>query len=148
MLLDIQLIVSDISDALITNLNIATHQGLNIKDHLSLDIPASPTRTQQSVTITVPYTHYFLRVVPTLSSSLMHRPSKTVVSCGNNRLVQSPQAGEPDPRRPIHETRIVPGVNSIKVEVIAGPPRGAPKVGSGQEIEYEKFTIFIHLQRS
>lgn len=77
----------------------------------------------------------------------MHRPSKTIVSCGNNRLVQVPQAEEPDPRRLIHETRIVPGVNSIEVEVIAGPPRGALKVGSGQEIEYEKFTVFVHLQR-
>lgn len=100
------------------------------------------------MTITVPYTHYFLRVVPTLSTSLMLRPSKTIVSCGNNRLIQIPQTGEPDPGRPIYETRIVPGVNSIEVEVIAGPPRGAPKVGSGQEIEYEKFTVFVHLQRS
>ena len=78
----------------------------------------------------------------------MHRPSKTIVSCGNNRLVQVPQAGEPDARRPVYETRVVPGVNSLEVEVIAGPPRGAPKIGSGQEIEYEKFTVFIHLQKA
>ncbi|KAF6233473.1 hypothetical protein HO173_008405 [Letharia columbiana] len=137
----------DVSDALIANLNISTHPGLNIKDHLSLDIPASPTHTQQSRTITVPYTHFFLRITPTVSSSLMHRPSKTIVSCGNNRLEPTRQAGEPDPRRPVYETRLVPGVNSIEVEIIAGPPRGAPKVGSGQDIEFEKITVFVHLQK-
>lgn len=137
----------DVSDALIANLNISTHPGLNIKDHLSLDIPASPTHTQQSRTITVPYTHFFLRITPTVSSSLMHRPSKTIVSCGNNRLEPTRQTGEPDPRRPVYETRLVPGVNSIEVEIIAGPPRGAPKVGSGQDIEFEKITVFVHLQK-
>ncbi|KAL9133571.1 MAG: hypothetical protein Q9175_005247 [Cornicularia normoerica] len=135
-------------DALISNLNVATHPGLNIKDHhLSLDIPASPTHTQQSRTITVPHTHFFMRITPTVSSSLMHRPSKTIVSCGNNRLEPTRQTGEPDPRRPVYETRLVPGVNSIDVEIIAGPPRGAPKVGSGQDIEFEKITVFVHLQK-
>ncbi|CAD6589031.1 MAG: hypothetical protein ASARMPREDX12_003568 [Alectoria sarmentosa] len=136
-----------VSDALIANLNVATHPGLNIKDHLSLDIPASLTHTQQSRTITVPCTHFFLRIAPTVSSSLMHRPSKTIVSCGNNRLEPTRQTGEPDPRRPIYETRLVPGVNSIEVEIIAGPPRGAPKVGSGQDIEFEKITVFVHLPK-
>lgn len=78
----------------------------------------------------------------------MHRPSKTIVSCGNNRLEAVRQSGEPDARRPIYETRIVPGVNAIEVEVIAGPPRGAPKVGSGLDIEFEKFTVFVHLKKS
>lgn len=140
--------VVDTSDALINNLNIATHHGLNVTDHFSLNIPASATRTQQSVALTLPFTHYFLRITPTVSSSLMHRPSKTVVSCGTTRLHQIPQTGEPDIRRPIYETRVVPGVNTIEVEVIAGPPRGAPKVGSGQEIEFEKFTVFVHLQKT
>ena len=75
----------------------------------------------------------------------MHRPSKTIVSCGNSRL--EPIRGEADPRRPVYETRLLPGVNSIEVEIIAGPPRGAPKVGSGQDIEFEKFSIFVHLQK-
>lgn len=116
-------------------------------DHFSLDIPASATRSQQSITLTLPVTHYFLRITPTVSSSLMHRPSKIVVSCGTTRLHQIPQTGEPDIRRPVYETRVNPGVNAIEVEVIAGPPRGAPKVGSGQEIEFEKFTVFVHLQK-
>jgi len=140
-----------ISDALITNLNIRSHDGLKIKDHLSLDIPASASRTQQSVTITIPSTHDFLKITPTLSSSIMHRPSKTVVSCStlsNPRLQPLPQRGDPDIRRPVYETRVLPGVSAIDVEVIAGPPRGAPKVGSGQEIEFEKITLLVHLQKT
>ena len=85
-----------------------------------------------------------------MSTSLMHRPSKTIVSCGNNRLQPLPQTqiDESDARRPIYETRMIPGVNTVDVEVIAGPPRGAAKVGTGQqEIEFEKITVFVHLQK-
>ena len=78
----------------------------------------------------------------------MHRPSKTVVSCGNHRLHPVPQKGDSDQRRPVYETRVVPGVNAIDVEIVAGPPRGAPKVGSGSEIEFEKFTIYVHLHKT
>lgn len=77
----------------------------------------------------------------------MHRPNKTIVSCGNSRLETIRQTGEPDPRRLVYETRLIPGVNPIEIEIIAGPPRGAPKVGSGQDIEFEKFSIFVHLQK-
>ena len=81
----------------------------------------------------------------------MHRPSKTVVTCSNQtnpRLNPVPQKGEPDPRRPVYETRVLPGVSVIEVEVVAGPPRGAPKVGSGQEIDFEKFSVYVHLQKT
>ena len=58
------------------------------------------------------------------------------------------RAEDTDQRRPIYEARVLPGiVNRIEVEVVAGPPRGAPKVGSGQEIEIEKTTIFAHVLR-
>ena len=143
-------LIIGIVDALITSVNVRSHSGLQVEKHISLDIPASPTRTQHSVTISVPFSHYFLQITPTVSSSLLHRPSKTMVTCSNpspQRLQQVPQK-EGDPRRPLYETRVTPGVNVIDVEVIAGPPRGAPKIGSGQEIDFEKITIFVHLQRS
>ena len=141
----------DISDALITNLNIRSHASLSLKEPFTLNIPASPTRTQHSTTITLPITHYYLSITPTVSSSLMHRPSKTIVSCSNqsnSKLQQIAQKGEPDPRRPVYETRLNPGVSTIDVEVVAGPPRGAPKAGPGQEIDFEKFTIYVHLQKT
>lgn len=52
---------------------------------------------------------------------------------------------ETDPKRPLYEARVIPGVNRIEVEVVAGPPRGAHKVGSGQEIEIEKTTVFANI---
>ena len=48
--------------------------------------------------------------------------------------------------RPVYEHILSQGVNTIEVEVIAGLPRGAPKTGSGSDIEIEKITLFIHVQ--
>lgn len=136
----------DASDALITNLSIATHPGLKLEKHFHLDIPPSPTTSQQSVTITLPKTHYFLRITPTIATSLTHRPHRIFVTVGTVRLNPMPQRlEETDQRRPLYEARVVPGVNRIEVEVVAGPPRGAPKVGSGQEIEIEKTTVFANV---
>ena len=42
----------------------------------------------------------------------------------------------------------MPGLNRIEVEMIAGPPRGVPKVGAGQDIELEKITVFVNILRS
>lgn len=42
----------------------------------------------------------------------------------------------------------MPGVNRIEVEMIAGPARGAPKTGPGQDVELEKMTVFVNLLRA
>lgn len=53
-----------------------------------------------------------------------------------------------DPRNPLFEARLLPGVNKIEVELIAALPRGAPKPGSGQDVELEKITVFANLLRN
>ena len=137
----------DASDAVITNLNICTHPDLrDLPQKFNLDIPASATKTQQSVTIFLSRRQWRLLIRPTLSTSLLHRPSKTFVTC-NNRRVQALAQPELDQRRPIFEHKLIPGTNTIEVEVIAGMPRGAPKTGSGPEIELEKFIVFAHYQQ-
>lgn len=73
----------------------------------------------------------------------MHRPSKTFVTCSNRRQQALPQETL-DQSHPVYETRLQPGMNTIEVEVIAGLPRGAPKTGSGPEIELEKITVYVH----
>lgn len=79
----------------------------------------------------------------------MQRPSKLFVSVGMQRLNAVPQRVEDsDARRPLYETRVLPGVNRIEVEMIAGPPRGTLKVGQGQDIELEKITIFVNVAKS
>ena len=139
----------DAADALISNLSISTDPGLKLDKHFHLDIPPLSHTSQQSVTINLPKTHHYLRIVPTIASHVMQRPNKIFVTVGTQRLSSMPQRAEDtDLRRPLYEARVVPGVNRIEVEMIAGTPRGAPKVGSGQEIELEKFTVFVHVAKN
>ncbi|MCJ1468954.1 hypothetical protein MMC07_007584 [Pseudocyphellaria aurata] len=139
----------DAKDALISNLSISTDPGLKLDRHFHLDIPPLAHTSQQSVTINIPKTHHYLRVVPTIASHAMQRPNKIFVTVGTQRLSSMPQRAEDtDPRKPLYEARVVPGVNRIEVEMIAGTPRGTPKGGSGQEIELEKVTVFVHVAKN
>ncbi|KAL8810227.1 MAG: hypothetical protein Q9200_002751 [Gallowayella weberi] len=136
-------------EALITNLSISTHAGLKIDKHFHLDVPPSPTTTQQSITITLPSTYYFLQLVPTISANVMHRPYRTFVTVNNNRIASTPQRpDESDAKKPLYECRVGLGMNRIDVEIVAGLPRGAPKVGTGPELEIEKVTVFAHLVKT
>jgi hypothetical protein len=138
------------SDAMITNLTIATHPGLNISRHFRMDLPPSDSMTQQSITINLPHTHYYLQIKPTIAASLLERQHKLFVTSGTNRLHAMPTipGHAVDPRNPLFEARLLPGVNKIEVELIAALPRGAPKPASGQDVELEKITVFANLLRN
>jgi len=140
----------DASQALITNLIITSHRSLNITKHFHMDIPPSETLTQQSVAVTLPSTHYFIHVKPELADFLRDRQYKLFVTAGNQRLhaVPSSLGHSADPRRPLFETRLTPGVNRIEVELIAALPKGAPKLPNGQDVELEKVTVFANLMRA
>lgn len=143
-----RLTLSGASDALISNLSISTDPGLKLDQHFHLDIAPLSTTTHQSVTITLPKTHHYLRIVPTIASHVMQRPSKIFVTLGLQRLNAIPQRAEDnDPRRPLYEARVLPGVNRIEVEMVAGMARGNAKAGPGQEIELEKITVFVNVAR-
>lgn len=142
------LMLSDASDALITKLTVSTHPGLKLDQHFHLEIGPSATFTQQSATINLPSTHFFLRLCPTLAPSLTQRPSKVFVTAGMQRLNQVPQRPEEtDLRKPLYETRILPGVNRIEIEIVAGLSRGAPKTGTGPDLEIEKIILFANLAK-
>lgn len=138
------------SDAMITNLSLATHPGLNISRHFRMDLPPSPTMAQQSITINLPSTHYYLQIKPAIAASLLERQFKLFVTCGTIRLPAMPTipGHSVDQRHPLFEARLLPGVNRIEVELIAAVPKGAAKPVSGQEVELEKITIFANLMRS
>ena len=56
---------------------------------------------------------------------------------------------ETDPRMPLYEARLTTGnINRIEIEAVAGHPRGAPKIGSGPEVEVEKITLFVNLGKA
>ena len=132
---------------MITNLNLATHPGLNITRHFKMDLPPSPTMAQQSVTIVLPHTHYYLQIKPTLAQSLHDRQYKLFVTSGSQRLHAMPlmPGHAPDPRHPLFEARLLPGVNRIELELIAALPKGASKLAGSQDVELEKITIFANL---
>ncbi|KAH0559974.1 hypothetical protein GP486_003504 [Trichoglossum hirsutum] len=138
----------DASDALISNLKLCTHPGLKLPSPFRLDIPPSQTSTQQSITINLPSTHYFLQVVPTIAPGVSNRQSRLIATHAGQRLNPVPQLpGQTDLRRPLYEVRLSVGVNKIEVEMVAGPARGAQKVGGGQDVDFEKFTVFANLMR-
>lgn len=114
-----------------------------------MDVPPSETLAHQSITINLPATHYYLQIKPTVAASLMERQHKLFVTCGNNRLNAMPVPGQGvDPRHPLFEARLLPGVIKIDIEIIAALPKGAPKLSNGQDAEMERITIFANLMRS
>jgi hypothetical protein len=143
------LMLSDATDALITNLSISTHPSLRLDQRFHLDIPPSPAASQQSITINLPKTQHYLRIVPTLASSVKYRPSKLCVTVGMQRLEAMPQrAEEYDATRPCYEVRLLEGVNRVEIEMIASPLRVAPRNGAGQGVEREKISVFINVAKS
>lgn len=137
--------VLTIPDPMITNLNLATHPGLNISRHFKMDIPASSTLTQQSITINLPTTHYYLQVNPVISPALLDRQHKVFVTCGSRLHALPLINGQPiDPQNAVYDARLHPGVNRIEVEIIAALPKGAKPI-NGQDYETEKFTVFANL---
>jgi len=144
------LTIAAATDALIPNLNVRTHPlapNIPKNTHFNLDIPASETLTQQSVTFSLPSTHSILRITPTLAATTSQRQTKVIVS--TNGTKSNPvhmRAEDTDPRRPQHDVRIMPGIlNRIEVEMIAGPARGTPKIGTGMDIELERITMFVNM---
>ncbi|KAG9229545.1 Bromodomain-containing protein-like protein [Amylocarpus encephaloides] len=137
----------DAADAMITNLNLATHPGLNIARHFRMDLPPSPTMAQQSITINLPHTHYYLQIKPTIASSVFDRQYRLFVTAGASRLHALPSTpGHPmDQRQPLFEARLLPGVNRIEIELIAALPKGTVKPSNGPEVELEKVAIFANL---
>lgn len=134
---------------MITNLSIATHPGLHIPKHFRMDLPPSNTMAQQSITINLPSSHYYLQIRPSLAVSLLDRQYKLFATANATRLHALPVPGQSiDARNPLFEARLLPGVNRIEIELIAALPKGAPKQANGSEVEMEKITVFANLMKS
>ncbi|KAI0998998.1 hypothetical protein K3495_g9198 [Podosphaera aphanis] len=133
--------------AMVTNLSIATHPGLNISSHFRMDLPSSATLAQQSVTINLPATHYYLQIKPSIASAMLKRQYKLFVTAGTTRLHAMPTIpGHPvEPRNPLFEARLHPGVNRIELELVAAPITDSR---SNNDIEIEKISLFVNLMRA
>lgn len=135
---------------MITNVNLATHPGLNITHHLRMDVAPSETMAQQSITLNLPSSHYYMQIKPTIAAHLMERQHKLFVTSGPHRLQAMPSipGQRVDDRHPLFEARLLPGVNRIDIEMIAALPKGEPKPAHGFDMEMEKITIFAHVLRA
>ncbi|KAI9811352.1 MAG: hypothetical protein M1827_005512 [Pycnora praestabilis] len=139
----------DASDALISNLSISTHPELKVPRHFHLDVLPSATMSQQSITFSLPAASYYLQIVPTIAAVVNNRQHKLFVTAGAQRIHPVPQRpDQSDPKKPLFEARLSQGINRIEIEIIAGSGRGAPKTGTGPDVEFEKITLFANLLRA
>lgn len=131
-----------LAEALIPAITIATHPHLKLPKPLQLAIPPHPTLSQQSRTITLPPSHYFLQISPTVSKTLSFgRPYKIFVTVNGIRLTQRETHQDGFLRTHMYEASLVQGVNRIEVEVAA--QRELSKEG----LDVEKCTVFANLQK-
>ena len=136
------------ADALISNLSVSSHPMLRIGRPFRLELPPSAKLTQQSVTVNLPSAHTYLRIIPTISSNVTNRQSKIFVTASGQRLNPLPPIPNySDPNKPMYDVRLMPGMNRIEVEMVAGPLRGTPKVGTGPDVDSEKISLYVNLLR-
>lgn len=137
------------SQALLPVVKLSTHPQLrNIPKPYSVEVPPHPTLSQQSTTITLPSTHYYLQIAPTISRDLsIGRAYKMFVSVNGVRLTQRDTQFHADTGKRTHmyEGSLAQGVNRIEIEVAAAK---IGENGDGKGLDVEKVTVFANLTRA
>lgn len=136
-----------VSHALLPTVTISTHPQLRIPKPFSLAIPPHDALSHQSTTITLPSTHYYLQIAPTISKELSAgRPYKMFVSVNGTRLTQrdTQYQGDSGKRTHLYEGSLAPGVNRIEIEVAAAKADGTVDT---KGLDIEKVTVFAHLAK-
>jgi hypothetical protein len=132
-----------LAEALIPTITFATHPHLKLAKPLQLAIPPHPTLAQQSRTLTLPPSHYFLQISPAVSKTLSFgRPYKIFVTVNGIRLTQRETHQDGFLRTHMYEASLVQGVNRIEVEV------AAQREQSKEGLDVEKCTVFANLQKA
>lgn len=111
-----------------------------------MSIPPHEALTHQSLTITLPSSHYYLQITPEVSKSLaLGRPYKMFVSINGTRQVQrDTEMADEGRRKHVYDGTLAPGVNRIEVEVVS---TGSEMNGKTAGLEVEKVTVFANLMR-
>lgn len=133
------------ADALLAEVKIATHPQLKIPVPFSLSLPPHATLSHQSTTITLPSSHYFVQISPTISKQLSAgQPYKVFVTVNGTRLTQRDtvfDAAGTERRTHVYEGSLAQGVNRVEVEVAAGKE-------DGKGLDVEKTTVYVNLMRA
>lgn len=132
-----------LADALLANVTLATHPHLKLPKPLQVAIPPHPTLAQQSRTMTLPTSHYYLQISPTISKALSFgRPYKMFVTVNNIRLTQRETQQDGFLRTHVYEASLIQGVNRIEIEVAASRDTGK------EGLDVEKLTVFANLMKA
>ncbi|KXL41344.1 hypothetical protein M433DRAFT_139084 [Acidomyces richmondensis BFW] len=137
--------------ALLPLVTVSTHPQLAIPKRFSLSITPHATLAHQSTTITLPTSHYFLQIAPTISKQLsMGRPYKMFVTVNGTRLNQRDTQFHVDTgkRTHVYEGSLAQGVNRIEVEVAASKLDAGNEDGNGKGLDVEKVTVYANLMRA
>lgn len=142
-----------VAEALMPNLTITTHpQVLDVPKPYRLDVPPSSRFTQQSLTVLLPASHYYLQIAPTISPQILSgRQYKIFVTVNGLRTMASTkQFSNGDingigTTKNVYDAVLMLGVNRIEVEVVAAT--GARGGGATTALETEKVSIFVDLMR-
>lgn len=137
------------SEALLPSVTIATHPQLKINKPFSVKIPPHSSLTHQSTTVTLPTSHYFVQIAPTISQQLsMGRSYKMFVTLNGTRLNQRDTVFHADVGRRTHvyEGSLASGVNRIEVEVAAAKQEANGEM-STTGLDVEKVTVYANLMR-
>lgn len=131
-----------VSEALLPSVVITAHPQLNNPNPFRLDVPPSSQFTQQSLTMAIPASQYYISIIPTVSQRLlMQRQYKLFVTVNNLRLMGTTRdfmVGGTTDRKQVYDTALNAGVNRIEVEVVAVSGRSGA-------LEMEKLTVFANL---
>ncbi|WPH02517.1 Hypothetical protein R9X50_00538200 [Acrodontium crateriforme] len=133
------------SDALLPTVTLSTHPQLKLPAPLSISISPHPTLASQSTVFTLPSTHAYVQISPTINKTLsMGRPYKLFVTVNGARLNQRDTQfhAESGRRTHVYEGSLAPGVNRIEIEVAAAKPNFEEK-----GLDVEKVTVFANLMR-
>ena len=135
------------SEALLPLVTIHTHPQLKVAKPFSIGITPHASLSQQSATISVPATHFFLQIQPTISRELaINRAYKIFVTMNGTRLTQRDTTYHQDTGKRTHsyDGNLAIGVNRIEIEVAAAK---AGDNGDGKGLDIEKVTVYANLTK-
>ncbi|KAK0355165.1 hypothetical protein LTR59_006328 [Friedmanniomyces endolithicus] len=138
-----------LEQALLPTVSLATHPQLPIPNRFHIAIPPHATLAQQSTTITLPNSHYFLQICPSISKELSTgRPYKLFVTLNGVRLNQRDTKffAETGRRTHVYEGSLMQGVNRMEVEVAAS--KVVDEGGKGEGLDVEKVTVYANLLKA
>ncbi|KAI5366470.1 putative bromodomain-containing protein [Septoria linicola] len=136
------------SEALLPLVTLHTHPQLKVAKPFSMSVTPHLSLSHNSTTVTIPATHFFLQIQPTISRELaLNRAYKIFVTMNGTRLTQRDTSYHQETGKRTHsyDGNLAHGVNRIEIEVAAAK---AGDNGDGKGLDIEKVTVFAHLTRA